>query len=253
PRQASLPVLKPGDFLLFEEVAGPKTGASGDADPTHRQVVELEDVRPEVTGDPAYRHLLTADCALQVFRAGDTPLPLLRVTWRRVDALRLRLCLSAAIPGKPPLLNISVARGNLVLTDHGRTIQEEFIPETPVPTDQIFRFPLSNGPLTMQCQPDSVKYDPLTATLITPRRDLTCDVCDAKPAIALLIDFPADPNQLWEPVPDLLNSSEFSRNFAVEVDGNGRPLVRFGNDEYGQRPSGATRFNAVYRVGNGRA
>ncbi|HEV3198225.1 MAG TPA: hypothetical protein VGZ73_09965 [Bryobacteraceae bacterium] len=251
-RQASLPVLKAGDFLLFEEVAGPKTGAPADADRTHRQVVQLEDVRPEVTGDPAFRDLLTADGALQVFRLGDTPLPLLRVTWRRVDALRFPLCLSAAIPGRPPLLNISVARGNLVLADHGRTIQEQFVPEAPVPSDRIFRFTLSNGPLTMQCQPDSVSYDPVTATVITPRRDLTCDVRTARPAIALLVDFPADPNQLWEPVPDLLNSSEFSTNFAVEVGDDGRPTVRFGDDEYGERPTGATRFNAVYRVGNGR-
>src|SRR5262249_43878505 len=124
---------------------------------------------------------------------------------------------------------------------------------TPVPAGQIFRFTLSNGPLTMQCQPDSVSYDPATATLTTPRGSLTCDVREAKPAIALLVDFPADPHQLWEPVPDLLNSSQFSRNFAVEVDGSGRPTLRFGDDEYGQRPSSALRFNAVYRIGNGRA
>jgi predicted phage baseplate assembly protein len=104
----------------------------------------------------------------------------------------------------------------------------------------------------MQCQPDSVAYDPSTATLITPRRDLTCSVRNAKPSIALLIDFPADPNELWEPVPDLLNSSEFSRNFAIEVGDDGRPTVRFGDDEYGERPSGALRFNAVFRIGNGR-
>ncbi|HXB69530.1 MAG TPA: hypothetical protein VNY05_14865 [Candidatus Acidoferrales bacterium] len=253
PRQASLPVLDAGDFLLLEEVAGPKTGAPADADRTHRQVVLLEDVRPEVTGDPAYRDVLTADGALQVFQPGNNPLPLLRVTWRRVDALRFPLCLSAAIPGQPPLLNISVARGNLVLADHGRTIREEFVPLAPVPADRIFRFRLSNGPLTMQCQPASVSYDPLTATVITPRLDLTCSVRQTHAAIALLIDFPAEPNQLWEPAPDLLNSREFSRNFAVEVGDDGRPTVRFGDDEYGERPSGAIRFTAVYRVGNGRA
>jgi hypothetical protein len=255
-RQASLPVLAAGDCLLLEEILGPKTGDAADADPLHRQVVQLEDVRPTV--DPAYRDRLTSDARLQVFRVGDTPLPLLRVVWRRADALHFPLCLSARIPGRDPLLNISVARGNLVLADHGRTVREEsahgdFDPKLPVPADRLFRFRLSRGPLTMECQPDSVSYDPAAAALLTPRRDLTCGVRAAKPAIALLIDFPTDPGQLWEPVPDLLDSSEFSRHFTVEVDDEGRPTVRFGDDEYGQRPVGATAFTAVYRIGNGRA
>ena len=190
--------LAAGDFLLLEEVMGPKTGATADADPTHRQVVQLEDVQPMPAGDPAYRDMLTQDGELQVFRIGDTPLPLLRVTWRRVDALQFPLCLSARIPGRDPLLNVSVARGNMVLADHGRTIEEEFTPKTPVPADKIFRFRLSEGPLTMQCQPDTVSYDrdpasPTFARLVTPRTDLTCAVRKAKPAIALLIDFPGSP------------------------------------------------------------
>jgi hypothetical protein len=256
PRQASLPVLAPGDFLVLEEVLGPKTGAAADADPLHRQVVQLEDVR--ATSDPAYRDLLTADARLQVFQPGDSPLPLVRVVWRRADALRFPFCLSAVIPGRAPLLNVSVARGNVVLVDHGRTVREasaqgDFDPGLPVSADRLFRLTLSRSPLTMQCQPSAVSYDPATATLLTPRRDLTCGVRAARPAIALLVEFPADPGQLWEPVRDLLDSSEFDRHFTVEVDEDGRPTLRFGDDEYGRRPGGATAFTAVYRIGNGRA
>jgi hypothetical protein len=250
-RQALLPNLLPGEFLLLEEVTGPKTGASADADPTHRQVVQLEDVKIATIGDPAYRDKLTAAGELQVFRTGDTPLPLLRVTWRRVDALRFPICLSARIPGREPLLNVSVARGNIVLADHGRTA-EEAVPETPVPADRIFRFQLINAPLTMQCQPDRVSYRP-DGRIKTPRTDLTCLVREAKPAISLLIDFPGSSQQLWEPVPDLLDSPESEPHFAVEVGGDGRPTVRFGDDEYGRRPVGATAFKAVYRIGNGTA
>ncbi len=268
PRLASLPVLATGDLLLLEEVMGPKTGAPADADPLHRQVVQIEDVRPMT--DPAYRDLLTVDGRLQVFQAGDTPLPLLRVVWRRADALSFPLCLSARLPGRDPLINVSVARGNLVLADHGRTIREDsnvapqptdiappppgdFEVRFPVPADRLFRFELRRSPLTMQCQPDAVTHDPATAMLLTPRRDLTCGVRAARPALALLIDFPTDPNQLWEPVPDLLDSSAFDRHFTVEVDGAGRPAVRFGDDEYGRRPVDATAFTAVYRIGSGRA
>jgi hypothetical protein len=257
-RQAFLPDLVVGDFLLLEEVMGPQTGAQADADPTHRQVVQLEDVRQMPAGDPAYRNMLTQDGKLQVFRNGDTPLPLLRVTWRRVDALKFPLCLSARMLGREPLINVSVARGNIVLADHGRTSVEKCEPKLPVPADRIFRFRLSEGPLTMQCQPDTVSYDrnptsPTFARIITPRTDLTCAVRMAKPAIALLIDFPGSPQQLWEPVPDLLGSPESAPHFTVEVDHDGRPTVRFGDDEYGKRPVGATAFTAVYRIGNGRA
>lgn len=252
-RQALMPDLAAGDFLLLEEVLGPKTGAKADADPTHRQVVQLEDVKQMPAGDPAYRNMLTQDGELQVFRNGDTPLPLLRVTWRRVDALKFPLCLSARIPGRDPLINVSVARANVVLADHGRTIEEQFVPKTPVPADKIFRFRLRNGPLTMQCQPDKVDYDLTTARIVTPRTDLSCAVRKTKPAIALLIDFPGSPQQLWEPVPDLLGSPESAQHFTVEVDNDNRPTVRFGDDEYGKRPIGATAFTAVYRIGNGRA
>jgi hypothetical protein len=257
-RQALLPDLAAGDFLLLEEVMGPKTGARADADPAHRQVVRLEDVRPMPAGDPAYRDRLTQDGEFQVFRSGDTPLPLLRVTWRRADALKFPLCLSARIPGRAPLINVSVARGNIVLADHGRTIQESFVPKTPVPKDKIFRFRLREGPLTMQCQPDNVEYDedpasPTFARIVTPRTDLACAVRKTKPAIALVIDFPGSPRQLWKPVPDLLGSPESEPHFTVEVDDAGRPTLRFGDDEYGKRPVGATAFTAVYRIGNGRA
>ena len=129
-------------------------------------------------------------------------------------------------------------------------------PKTPVPADMIFRFRLSKGPLTMQCQPDTVSYDlntARTARIVTPRPTLTCAVRKTNPAIALLIDFPGPQPQLWEPVPDLLSSPESAPHFTVEVDNDGRPTLRFGDDEYGKRPVGATAFTAVYRIGNGRA
>ena len=255
-RQAFMPDLVAGDFLLLEEVMGPKTGAKADADPTHRQVVQLEDVRQMPAGDPAYRDMLTQDGDLQVFRNGDTPLPLLRVTWRRVDALRFPLCLSARIPGRDPSAQclggprqhrrwpITAARSRKSSFRRRRSLRTRYSASG-----------CSKAPLTMQCQPDTVQLQTLSrlARIVTPRTDLTCAVRKAKPAIALLIDFPGSPQQLWEPVPDLLGSPESAPHFTVEVDNDGRPTVRFGDDEYGKRPVGATAFTAVYRIGNGRA
>lgn len=247
-RQAVLPVLNAGDFLLLEEVKGPKTGSTADADPLHRQVVQIESVKSMI--DPAYKDKLTPAGGLQVFQTTDTPLPLLQVTWRRVDALRFPMCLSTRVPQLDVLRNVSVARGNIALADHGHTT-EETISNIKVPAGKIFRLTLQNGPLTMQCQPDTANYNLITGRIDSPRTDLTCPVRKTKPAIALLIDFPGISGQLWEPVPDLLSSPESAQEFAVEVGNDGRPTVRFGDDEYGRRPVGATAIKAVYRIGNG--
>jgi predicted phage baseplate assembly protein len=94
--------LKPGDVLILEEVRNPRTGLLGDADVRHRQAVRLTGV--EETTDPAYDQQL------------------LQVSWAEGDALAFPLCL-AAVGGEECCLiaDVSVARGNVILVDHGRT------------------------------------------------------------------------------------------------------------------------------------
>ncbi|MFI9173372.1 putative baseplate assembly protein [Streptomyces lincolnensis] len=101
--------LKPGDVLILEEVKGPRTGTPGDADPAHRQVVRLTSVVPAVD------------------RIEDQPV--LEVTWATEDALRLPFCLTTR-GGRDclPVEDVTVARGNVVLVDHGRTLTG--LPET---------------------------------------------------------------------------------------------------------------------------
>ncbi|MFF9479733.1 putative baseplate assembly protein [Streptomyces sp. NPDC014733] len=110
----------PGDLLLFEEVRGARTGTPGDQDPTHRQVVRLTSVTPAVD------HLVGQ--------------PVLEVTWAAADALAFPLRLS--VPGGrdcAPVEDVSVARGNVVLVDHGWSTDggEGHVPEVltvpPVP------------------------------------------------------------------------------------------------------------------------
>lgn len=248
--QATLPVLHKGDYLLFEEIKGPATGAEADADPAHRQIVQLDE-EPSPTEDPLYSDTLL-NSAVQLRLAGQPALPLLRVRWRREDALAFALCLSSRPPGKELIRDVSVARGNLVLADHGLSTRESLALEAPVLGDMPFRLRLSRGPLTMQCEPEKVDYDPATARLITARTDLSCDVRAAKPAVALLVNFPTG-TELWTPVPDLLDSPPFAQHFVAEVDDEGRALLRFGDGEYGREVAGATVFQAVYRIGNGTA
>ena len=104
--------LRAGDVLIFEEVRGPNTGEPEDADPTHRHAVRLTKVWPDVDR-------LTGRLVLNI-------------EWAEEDALPFTLCISSV--GRAPecrlITNVSVARGNVLLCDHGRTIWSK---EWPVP------------------------------------------------------------------------------------------------------------------------
>jgi hypothetical protein len=233
---AARPVLHRGDGLLFEEVRGPATGLPADADPLHRQAVRIED-EPEATEDPIYSDSLVGD-ALQRRVGAQPALPLLRVRWRREDALAFPLCLSTRPPGRELVRNVSLARGNLVLADHGITTDETVEFPDSIPGDVPFRLPLSRGPLTVRCAPDPGD----------------CDVRRAQPAVALLATVPAGAApEPWTAVPDLLDSPSFAAHFVAEIEAGGRAVLRFGDGEYGREIAGATRLDLEYRVGNGTA
>lgn len=245
---ADIPKFRKGDYLLFEEVLGPLTGLAADSNPAHRQVVQI-DQDPLTDHDPLFSNI-TVDGIPQPLLPLQTPLPLLRVHWRVQDALTFPLCLSTRPVDAPLIRNVTVARGNIVLADHGITTSETFTPAAPVTDANNFRLPLSRNQVTMQVEPSQVNYDAGTLRLLTPRTDLTGDAAAAKPAVALSIAFPTQ-TELWVPVDNLLESSSFDQNFVVEVDNNNQALLRFGDDEYGRSVFGALAFDSVYRVGNG--
>ncbi|RUL78923.1 putative baseplate assembly protein [Dyella choica] len=93
--------LKAGDLLIFEEVLGPATGSPADANPEHRHAVRLAGVQETV--DPLDGTLL------------------LQVSWDACDALPFDLCLSIrmAAPDCRWIGDVSLARGNVLLVDHG--------------------------------------------------------------------------------------------------------------------------------------
>jgi hypothetical protein len=256
------PDIRAGDLLLLEEVRGPGTGAAADADPAHRAVVRIVTVTPDpALGPPAPDNPMQDPLRLAAIDADGEPkqvtpqtkadpkLPLLEVTWRREDALALPLCLTARRPDRSVVRNVSVARGNLVLADHGRTVlDDERKPETerfdpPLDGSPGFRLRLAQGPQTMQCPPDA------TGT----RGDLGCDVREARPAIVLEARRGDRPAGTWLPVPGLLASREFAPHFVADIDAEGRAVLRFGDGEYGRRFAGIDTADIRYRVGNGRA
>jgi hypothetical protein len=98
--------LTSGDTLIFEEVLGPGTGQAADADPAHRHAVRLTSVKESL--DPLNGQ------------------PLVEIEWPFEDALPFALCLSATTDADHGCIyheDISIAYGNVVLVDHGYTIE----------------------------------------------------------------------------------------------------------------------------------
>jgi hypothetical protein len=235
--------LAPGDVLVFEEVVGPGTGAAADADPARRHAVRLTHV--ESVADP--------------LRPGQ---PLTSIGWGDADALPFPLCLS--VMGPPPacelIEDVSVARGNLVLVDHGVTTREDLgvVPVKTVsetcdcmggpPEVEIvagrFEPQLKQAPLGWS--------EPIDASAAASKMPVQ-DPRRALPQVRLTGKTPSSEPAPWEPRQDLLGSGSTDLHFVVEADGEGRARLRFGDGELGQRPEPNTKFEAIYRVGNGPA
>jgi hypothetical protein len=233
--KAYAPLLGAGDFLLLEEVRGTATGLPQDADPAHRKVVRLTAVA--TASDLVFRDQLSAAGELQpVTAAGQSILPLLRVSWGPEDALPFPLCLTGSLPENgDPITRVSLARGNVIPCDHGRSVDENLALPVPVGSRSgRLETRLPSGPLTFQGLPG-----------ISPR--------DAQPAVSLLVYPPVGNPEPWAPVSDLLDSHPFDHQFVAEVDNDGIAILRFGDDDYGRSPVTATKVTAHYRIGNGKA
>lgn len=260
--------LSPGDVLILEEVLGPDTGLPEHADPSHRHAVRLTSVTP--THDP-----LMPQTSPEV-PAGAR---LYEVTWMAEDALPFPLRLSSLDPTdaeRPckPIHDVSVARGNVVLVDHGRRGQDELGPVAgvaPVPTCDgperprfqearaaPFRPTLSHRPLTFRAPlPQwNVLDGQLRWTAVPPPASAVLSQ-DPRAALPdLVLDGKAHgsvPARTWTPRRDLLDSSADDPHVVVEMDDAGEAHLRFGDGVNGLAPKVGTQMIARYRIGNGPA
>ncbi len=242
------PHLTQGSLLLFEEVIGPETGAQADADPTRRDVVRLDRVVATKGGMP-----LTDPV---------TSLPITEITWHEEDALPFPFCLSAVTSAGYRDV-ISVARGNLILVDHGVTVAEESLGAVP---DPFLSMPRSKErdrclPDTSQMVPPRFKPGLAKAPLthVAPSYDhvksartaMQWALRDMQPAISLT-GAKGSETTTWIARRDLLNSEAEAEEYVVEIENDGSGSIRFGDDAHGRRPESGTAFTARYRVGNGR-
>jgi hypothetical protein len=251
-----------GDILIFEEVISPTTLSADDADPGHRWAVRLTEI------------VLSTDPSGGLFDEPpvDGPVDVTEIAWSEADALPFPLCLTVE---DRPELAISVARGNIVLVDHGRTLPSEQLgtmpratlkqalsapgncctstPDVTVPAR--FRPALANSPLTQSFDLGALLDAPVgkdtpwwaasAFALLSPR--------DATPAIVDLTGQVAGTTEHWLPRRDLIDSAGNMPHVVVEIDNHSLALLRFGDGLLGKRPAEDTAFTAIYRIGNGTA
>ncbi|HEY0250365.1 MAG TPA: putative baseplate assembly protein, partial [Kofleriaceae bacterium] len=222
-------LLMAGDVLVFEEVLGHEPGLG--ADPRRRQAVRLTKVTPSATRSiddpssarfpgPLARDLLTGQ-------------PYVEIEWHVDDALVGPICVSSAAQPEP----IAIVRGNVILVDHGRTIEEPL-----GPIDDPLRYrPILRKQEMSHVVPLVEPTSPTASVAAT----LSQDPHAALPAITLdeaMLD-------TWYPISDLLEVDGAARNFVVEMDENGYAALRFGDDILGREPVAG--LVATYRVGRG--
>lgn len=258
--RGAAPGLAPGDIVVFEERVSPTTFGAGDADRSHRWAVRLTRLQPGV--DPSGRLFDEPPV--------DGPVEITEIGWDAADALPFPLCLTVA---ERPGLQVSVALGNNVLADHGRTIDGESLGSVPAPRvaalaaaganccDRAepvalaprFRPRLAIAPLTHGFELASLLAVPIAdGQAWWPASSLiVVDAREATPRVSRLTGTLGSVVEGWTAQRDLLASAADASDFTVEVGDDGRARLRFGDDASGKRPDVGTAFRIVYRVGNG--
>lgn len=207
--------LKKGQVLVLEELLGPTTGLPADADPTHRHAVRLTSVGKKID-------------ILHGIEVWD-------IQWHEEDALPFPLCISAIIQGIL-VEGLSAARGNVVLADHGRTVETEKLIPASAPEDGHYRPALPDIGITVTAPYKN--GGPATSALIQ-------DPHQAIPAIRLY-----DGNDIWNAQRDLLASNRFKLEFVAEIESDLTTHIRFGDDTLGKKPGQGFGPKARYRIGN---
>jgi len=230
-------LLRAGDVLILEERVG-ATGIEDDADPLHRHAVRLTHVYPEA--------------GIKVGTGNRTPAPLqsdpltgqaiVEVMWHPEDALPFPFCISTRVKGGV-VTDMVCARGNVVLADHGRTIEDEPMSPEVVPDIGPYRPRLSRTNVTF-----CTTYDPDRSQNASASSVMAQEPGEVMPAIQLVYD-----GDLWSAQRDLLSSDRFALEFVVEMGDDGQAYLRFGDDVLCKKPGSGATLKATYRVGGGSA
>jgi hypothetical protein len=237
--------LAAGDFLLLTETTlSPVTSLAVNARPEFRQIVRLTGVA--ATPDPLAPALKPVT-----------------VTWDKADALGFDLTLQTLAPGAAAGsagIPSAIARGNIVLADHGLSLPPAAVlglpnadmaalrpaldPAEP-PEDTPWQPMITPPPGVAVAAPSRVQPPPVGGPASAA---LAVSAQAATPAVALDDDF-----ETWRARADLLSSGPFNRDFVVEVDISGLATLRFGDNILGLAPAPGASLGVTGRFGSGLA
>jgi hypothetical protein len=249
--------LQAGDILVFKEVRNPETGSDTTADPTHRHAVRLT----------------------RVFAHSQAGKPLVDISWHPADALPFSMVLKRYAE-KEEHTDVSVACGNIILADHGRTMCEPLALVEPgeryAPrlTDLILTY---NEPLALSLPVrETLHQNPRKSKpavqlwQVGPRMDGSPEgkrmpvrgrkdrlLYDARQARTI---FEREGNEgqveVYQTIPwtsrqELLNSDPMARDYQVELIDSREARLKFGFGGMGWQPQAGDEFIAAFRVGSG--
>lgn len=226
--------LQVGDVIVFEEVRSPETGARADADPEHRHAVRVTSV--------------SAAYVDYVVEGSPT---VIDITWDAADATPFELCLKTVEDADGSSGPTVVARGNMVLADHGRSVDHDEDDASATPDDGEPLVPAevyASGKYRPRLKGKDLTFAASYDATLPASQCLSQAPREAVPLVELR---DAQEGTVWSPVRDLLGSDESAAEFVVETEDNGRAWVRFGDDEYGRKPTAGAELRAFYRVGKG--
>jgi hypothetical protein len=158
--------LQVGDVLIFQEMIGPQTGNSADADLRHRCAVRLTKVAThDAAGNTLVDPLFENGTGNPITSSAQQPTPVTEIQWSTDDALPFPVCISSKYLDshrkEQTIANVSRVFGNVVLADHGCSFKGIELDSVPRPS--IFKPPNSTAD---RCNPSSpvplpVRYRPL--------------------------------------------------------------------------------------------
>ncbi|RZM05809.1 MAG: putative baseplate assembly protein, partial [Pedobacter sp.] len=189
-----------GKILVIQEVASPHTFSAADADRLKRHAVRI--IKAEHGHD-----ILVGNSEAPEDPAGR---PITKITWHDEDALPFSFCINTLTP-EGEVVTTANLLGNIVLADHGHSIEEHITFTKQKKSPLLQSVPLSYASV-YQDQPTM----PASKAIINqPDR--------ARPSIVLR-DVET-PTVLWEPVGDLISSQFNQRHFVVEMENDGQTRI----------------------------
>jgi hypothetical protein len=226
-----------GDLLLFEEVLDEYGNAS--PDPARRHVVRITGIQPAI--DP-----------IGGTDGGGNPVPLdiLHLSWATSDALPFDLPLTqvVALDAIEGLLAgtrqpTAVARGNIVLVDHGESCGiDEILPQRAIGRRRVF-MPLSQKPVAFAAPPPSAT--------VNAQAMLAVDTANAAPQIHALQNVGAGAEAQWALASEMFNAGPGDRLLTIDIDNDGAAMLRTGDGISGRLPEEGKTFVVRYRIGGG--